>query len=198
MAVRPAFATLWNLDLAFADVVSSTTEPALGAIRLAWWRERLEELDRGVVPAEPRLSAIARQLLGRGITGEELSKLEDAWLPLMQSFPWGEEVTEGLRLRGRILFGIGARLLKVDPDLAEAAGELWSLIDAAQHCSDAQSRKNLLGAAREVRTGKMPSKLRALTIVAALAVANVRDPSSGVARGMAAVHHRLTGRILQL
>jgi phytoene synthase len=198
VAVRPAFATLWNLDLAFADVVSSTTEPALGAIRLAWWRERLEELDRGVVPAEPRLSAIARQLLGRGITGEELSKLEDAWLPLLQPFPWGEDVTEGLRLRGRILFGIGARLLKVDPDVAEAAGELWSLIDAAQHCSDAQSRKNLLDAARGVRTGKTPSKLRPLTIVAALAVANVRDPSSGVARGMTAVHHRLTGRILQL
>jgi phytoene synthase len=180
------------------DVVSSTTEPALGAIRLAWWRERLEEVDEGVVPAEPRLSDIARQLLGRGITGEELSKLEDAWLPLLQPFPWGEEVTEGLKLRGRILFGVGARLLGGDLASAEAAGELWSLIDAAQHCSDGQSRKKLLDAARVVRVGKVPGKLRPLTILAATAVANVRNPSSGVARGMAAVHHRLTGRILQL
>ena len=35
-----------------ADVVARSTEPALGAIKLAWWRERLEELDDGKVPAE--------------------------------------------------------------------------------------------------------------------------------------------------
>jgi phytoene synthase len=179
-------------------VVSSTTEPALGAIRLAWWRERLEELDEGAVPAEPRLRAIARQLLGRGITGAELSKLEDAWLPLLQPFPWGEEVAEGLRLRGRILFGIGARLLGDDAALAEAPGELWSLIDGAQHCSDQGSRADLLKAAASMAVGRVPGKLRPLTILAALAVASVRDPSSVVARGMAAVHHRLTGRIQQL
>jgi len=178
--------------------VSSTTEPALGAIRLAWWRERLEELDEGVVPAEPRLRAIARQLLGHGITGVELSKLEDAWLPLLHPFPWGEEVAEGLKLRGRVLFGVGARLLRGDPALAETPGELWSLIDGARHCSDQGSRAELLKAAASMAVGRVPGKLRPLTILAALAVASVRDPSSGVARGMAAVHHRLTGRILQL
>ena len=45
--VRPAFVALWDLDLAFASVVSTTSEPQVGAIRLAWWRERLEELDQG-------------------------------------------------------------------------------------------------------------------------------------------------------
>jgi phytoene synthase len=178
--------------------VSSTTEPALGAIRLAWWRERLEELDEGPVPDEPRLRAIARQLLRRGITGAELSKLEDAWLPLLHPFPWGEDVAEGLKVRGRILFGIGARLLGGDPAGAEGPGELWSLIDGAHHCSDQGSRTELLKAAASMTVGRVPAKLRPLTILAALAVASVRDPSSGVARGMAAVQHRLTGRILRL
>jgi phytoene synthase len=189
---------LWNLDLAFADVVSSTSEPVLGAIRLAWWRERLEELDEGAAPAEPRLRAIARQLIDRGIRGAELSKLEDAWLPLLQPFPWGEEVAEGFRLRGRILFGIGSRLLGCDQAEAEAPGELWSLIDGALHCRDQASRTELQRAAASIAVGRVPARLRPLTILAALAVASVRDPSSGVARGMAAVHHRLTGRILQL
>jgi phytoene synthase len=181
-----------------ADVVSSTTEPALGAIRLAWWRERLVELDEGAVPAEPRLRAIVRQLLGRGITGAELSQLEDAWLPLLAPFPWEKDVAEGLRLRGRILFGLGARLLGGDPGLAEAPGELWSLIDGVQHCSDQGSRTELLKAASSTTIGRVPGKLRPLTILTALAVASVRDRSSGIARGMAAVHHRLTGRILRL
>src|SRR5206468_3403144 len=158
-AVRPAFATLWNLDLALADVVATTTEPALGAIRLAWWRERLEELDTGKPPpGEPRLGAIARQLLGRGISGEELSTLEDAWLPLLQPFPWGGEQAEGLRLRGRILFGIGARLLGGKPEDAEAAGAFWSLADGAAHCSDAPSREFLLRAARGALAG-LPRRL---------------------------------------
>ena len=88
---RGAVAGLFAIDRAMGDVVRTTTEPALGAIRLAWWRERLEGLDAGVPPpGEPRLSAIARQLLSRGVSGKELSQLEDAWLPLLEPFPWGE------------------------------------------------------------------------------------------------------------
>jgi phytoene synthase len=198
--VRPAFATLWNLDLAFADVVATTTEPALGAIRMAWWRERLEELDTDKSPpGEPRLSAIARQLLSRGVTGSALSSLEDAWLPLLQPFPWREAQTEGLKLRGRILFAIGARLLGGEPEDAEAAGAFWSLIDGAIHCSDEQSAHFLFSEAKAVELPrKIPRVLRPLTVLAATAVPAMTDPTSGIARGMAAVHHRTTGRIARL
>jgi phytoene synthase len=181
-------------------VVATTSEPALGAIRLAWWRERLEELDTGKPPpGEPRLSAIAHQLLSRDVSGEELSKFEDAWLPLLEPFPWGEPQVEGLQLRGQILFGIGARLLGGNPEYAEAPGALWSLIDAALHCSDAKSRQILLAAAEAMSLPpKVPRVLRLLTVLAAVAVPAITDPSSGVARGMAAVHHRATGRFANL
>jgi phytoene synthase len=196
--VRPAFATLWNLDLAFADIVASTTQPALGAIRMAWWRERLQELDAGVAaPDEPRLRAIQRQLLARDISGEELSRLEDGWLPLLEPFPWAEAAVEGLRTRGRVLFAIGARLLGGEPEEAKAAGALWSLVDAVRHCSDADSRQVLCGAARvslqEVPT-RFPSKLRPLTILAALAAYDLR-PGGRLGRIGAALAHRLRGSI---
>jgi phytoene synthase len=195
-SVRPAFATLWNLDLALADVVATTTEPGLGAIRLAWWRERLEQLDSSAVPAEPRLSAIARQLLGRGITGKELSGLEDAWLPLLEPLPWGKAASDGLRLRGRILFGVGARLLGGDPRGAEGAGVLWSLADGAHHCSDPTSRDYLLDEARKAleEARPAPRKLRPLTVLAALAARDLRRSDGGAGRVGAALLHRLTGR----
>jgi phytoene synthase len=198
-SVRPAFATLWNLDLALADVVATSTDLRLGAIRLAWWRERLEELDTGTPPpGEPRLSAIARQLLSRGVSGAELSKLELAWLPLLEPFPWGEEQADGMAFRGELLFGIGARLLGGRSEDAQAAGALWSLIDGANHCSNAESRAFLLSQAQSVELPtKMPRRVRPLTVLAALAASNVRNPSSGVARGMAAVYHRLTGKLQQ-
>ena len=45
VALRPAFDALFAIDDALADIVMSSTQPALGAIRLAWWREALERLD---------------------------------------------------------------------------------------------------------------------------------------------------------
>jgi phytoene synthase len=196
--VRPAFATLWNLDLAFADIVATTSEPALGAIRMAWWRERLEELDGIAEPAgEPRLRAIRRQLVERGIGGVELSKLEDAWLPLLEPFPWNESVAEGLRLRGRVLFGAGARLLGGDPAEAEAAGALWSLVDGATHCTDADSRHFLCAASRS-QLAQVPDRLQAeirpLTILAALAAYDLR-PGGRLGRVGVAMAHRLRGTI---
>ena len=74
--VRPAFEALFQVDAAMADVVARATQPALGAVKLVWWRERLEDLDQGKVPAEPRLAAAAQDLLLRGITGAHLGLLE--------------------------------------------------------------------------------------------------------------------------
>jgi phytoene synthase len=204
-SVRPAFGALWNLDLAFADIIATSSEPALGAIRMAWWRERLEELDAGArAPAEPRLGAVAAELLPRGVSGADLSRLEDAWLPLLNPFPWVEEAAEGLRQRGRILFGIGAYLLKGNRRDAEAAGALWSLVDAARHCSDLPSRTYLLKEARnaiaDLPRERPPMALRALTVLAALAAHEVLrnkplDMGGGMGRLSVAVTHRIRGTL---
>ena len=195
--VRPALSALWNLDLAFADIVATTSQPALGAIRMAWWRERLEELDAGQARAEPRLQAAAAELLPRGITGAALSKLEDAWLPLLEPFPWGEAQADGLRERGRTLFAVGAHILGGKPSDAEPAGALWSLVDGAMHCSDPDSRNFLCSQAR-VAAGDMPNKVpanvRPLTVLGALAAYDLQ-PGGRLGRVGVALAHRLKGTI---
>ena len=70
--LRPAFDALFGIDDALAEVVATATQPALGAIRLAWWREALERLDASPPPPEPRLQAAATELLPRGISGATL------------------------------------------------------------------------------------------------------------------------------
>ena len=130
-----------EIDLAFADVVSTTLTVQVGAIRLAWWRERLEELDRGVAPpAEPRLQAVAATLIPAGVTGAELSRLEYCWLALLTPFPWDDLVADSIAERGAILFGIGARLLGRDGAQGKPFGVVWSLADVGRRCSDEQSR----------------------------------------------------------
>jgi phytoene synthase len=165
---------------------------------MAWWRERLEELDEeGRAPAEPRLQAVKSEPIALGVSGLELSKLEDAWLPMLDPFPWGARVVAGFRLRGQILFGVGARLLGGSVKDAEAAGALWSLVDGATHCSDAASRAILCNAARIAVSDvpdKLPITIRPLTILAALAAYDLK-PGGRLGRVGAALTHRLRGSI---
>ena len=165
-----ALGALWDIDLAFADVVSTTIMPQLGAIRLAWWRERLEELDSGKPPpAEPRLQAVAATLIPAGVSGAELSRLEDCWLALLSPFPWGDAEAEAFVERGAILFGIGARLLGREAAEGEPFGAVWSLADGARHCSDPQSRAFLVDRAKSVIADlpprRMPLELQPLVMI---------------------------------
>ena len=195
--LQPAFSVLWAVDSAMADVVAGSTDPALGAIRLAWWREALQRLDQADPPAEPRLIAVAEHLLPRGIGGAELAKLEDCWVALLDPFPWTVLAAELIRVRGLILFGIGARLLGHDAEEAEAAGAIWSLVDVARHCSDPPSREMLFAEARRSIAEPDPQKpsrnLRPLTALGAVAAHDVLG-GSGAGRGLVALMHALTGR----
>ena len=90
--MRPAFAALWSLDVALADVIATTTDPRLGAIRLAWWRDRLAELDtEDARSGEPRLEAVERYLMPV-TNGATLSMIANAWVALLEPFPWGERL----------------------------------------------------------------------------------------------------------
>jgi len=201
---RPVLAALFAIDAAMGDVVRTSTEPALGAIRLAWWRERLEELDNQPPPAEPRLQAVASELTSRGIAGREVAVLANCWLRLFDPFPWGMEVAEAVWFRGRHLFALGARILAEPGEAIGAAGGLWALADATRHCSDAQSRDLLLGQARTFAGGiggaKFPAALRPLSMLGALAI---RDAGRGEpferegspARIAAMLAHRVSGRL---
>ena len=171
----------------------------LGAIRLAWWRERLEELDRGITPpAEPRLQAVAASLIPAGVSGAELSRLEDCWLALLSPFPWGDAEAEALVERGTILFGIGARLLGRESAEGEPFGAMWSLTDGARHCSDPQSRAFLLDRAKtaiaELPRRCIPHELHPLTMIAARRAYDLlHDGRGGWHRMLAALRHSTFG-----
>jgi phytoene synthase len=182
---------LFGIDDAMADVVVRATQPALAAVKLAWWRERLEQLDQGKVPAEPRLQDAARELLPLGITGHSLAQLEEGWAALLQEAPDLELVRE----RGAVLFGLGARLLKADLDdqTVRSAGHLFAVADGR--------RRRLPAVAIQVAAIlKAPRKIRPLTALAALAARDLRRKGTPEAeatpgRAWTLLRHRLTGRI---
>ena len=172
------------------DIVVNATQPALAAIKLAWWRERLQELDDGKVPAEPRLQAVARELLPRGISGAQLSELEPGWAVLLQEIPDPDETLE----RGVRLFVMAARLLDVSPpDYLRIGGRIY-VAGQLTRCRMAPD-----GLGFVVGGPRIPMRFRRLTGMAVLARSDLcraqdLEPEATPGRAWALLRHRLTGR----
>jgi phytoene synthase len=185
--LRPAFDALFDIDDAMAGVVARSTQPALGAIKLVWWRERLEELDDGKIPAEPRLQAAAKELLPRRISGAELAELEQGWLTLLEESPDPERALD----RGAKMFSLAARLIGRDPPaFLPVAGRLYA--------AGSLQRLGLLSEEAWAITPylSVPGRFRRLTGLAVLAKRDLHqtEPEGTPARAWALLKHRLTGR----
>ncbi len=190
VALRPAFDALFDIDDAMAAVVERATEPALAAIKLAWWREQLESLDTDAPPAEPRLQAAAAELLPRGIRGDDLAKLEAGWATLLDESPKARLVEQ----RGETLFGLAARLLNASHDELLAAGRLFGLMDVTR-----RGLHDFRTVVASQPAARFPPKLRPLTGFASLArrdhLRGTGEPEATPGRSWTLIRHRLTGGI---
>ena len=194
LELRTAFDALFAIDDALGEVVTSSTQPALGAIRLAWWREALERLDHGPPPPEPRLQAAAAELLPRGVTGAMLAGLEGGWATLLDEEPDMERIGD----RGVKLFEMGAQLLGASDPGLEAAGSLFA--------QEQLARKKLVATPHPMEEmhrlagHRFPRRLRPLTALARLAARDLKqgsatEPEATPGRAAALLSHRLFGRV---
>jgi len=179
-SLRAGLSALFALDERFGGIVSSTSEPMIGLMRLAWWREALEKLDRDPAPAEPLLGLIADTVLPRGVTGAALAAIEDGWTALLDGEPDAEAIARHGRERGGNLFSAAAALLGADDPRLTIAGEVWSLTDLGFRHSDGQVRKAALAHASALAAGLAAVRWQPATRpLAALFVLARRDALAG-------------------
>ncbi|HET9354881.1 MAG TPA: hypothetical protein VFO42_01805 [Sphingomicrobium sp.] len=190
--LRPAFDALFEIEDALLDVVGTSTQPALGAVRLAWWRDALERLDHAPPPPEPRLQACAQQLLSNGVSGKQLSSIAEGYATLFEEAP----DMAAIESAGAAMFHCAATLLAATDPRLEQAGGRYAL--ARVH------RLGLMAARAEPSarlTGHRFAKpLRPLTALARLSERDLRrgeelEPEATPARAAALLAHRLTGTI---
>ena len=192
-AVRPAIAALWAVDEAMAAVVAEATQPALGAIKLAWWAEALARLDSAPPPPEPRLQSVVAELIPLGISGAEIAGIERGWRGLLDETPDPDEVA----FRGQVLFSLSARLLDAndanDAKLVEA-GRLFALGDSMRRgfpeFSDARDRT-----AASLKSSRFGRGVRPVTLAARLAARDPGEAEATPGRAFALITHRLTGAV---
>lgn len=198
-AVRERLRSGLQLDRRLARIVARTTEPMLGQMRLAWWRDALGT----PVADRPRGDAVL-DAIGHHWAGHETSLLEmvDAWEIMVTTPELGQDEAEAFA-RGRGAFfahlGSGPAQAEVAPRLA-AAGQCWALADAAAGVSDPAERSVLVtvGLQHSGTPRRMPREWRGVGALEALARRALRRGGRPLMDGRGAPLAALRGAILRL
>ncbi|MDQ2893695.1 MAG: squalene/phytoene synthase family protein [Pseudomonadota bacterium] len=200
---RAALTALFALDARLAEVASSTREPTLGQLRLAWWRDALDRLDRAPTPAEPTLRALENLVLLHGVTGADLSGMAAGWEAIVAGpTPDLAALVEYGTARGSALFGAAARVLGTHINARiDAAGRGWAVAEIMRRWSDptliALARGQASSSFDEAFATAWPSAERTLGILALLAMHDIAEGDAVPGRLRSAtmfIKFRVTGK----
>jgi phytoene synthase len=199
---RAGVEALWRLDAAMGAVLAGGRDPMIGRIKLAWWREALEKLDREAAPSEPVLKALEAHVLPRGLAGAGLAEMETGWAALLDPEPLTvERMDSYASARGGLLFAHSATLLGGEATkLVREAGESWALVELARRAGDAGEIEAALDAARRrAAPARWPARLRPLGMLRALAARDAEpgrprwEAQGSPGRMLRMMRHRLSG-----
>lgn len=191
-ALRDSVEAIWRIDATFAEIVAGTTEPHVGAIRLAWWREALERLDTQDPPAEPRLQAIADHCLPFDLSGATLAAIEDGYMTLLEEHPDSGRIGRA----GAQMFRAIAGLIGHDDAMLDRAGALAMLARVRGFCSS-DVKPAAMDHLQALGGHSFAKPLRPLTLLARLAARDFLrrepEPEGTPGRAFAMLSHRLSG-----
>lgn len=180
---------LWAFDARLAQIARTTTEPAIGQMRLVWWNDVIADEAGLKGKGDPDVDLLRET---GAMTMPGLSAMIDGWEVVVVEPEIDRDLlrvyAEG---RGGGLFRALAGV-KDKPEGLIAAGRLWALWDLAGHVGDDALRDAAIALAREERFDqaamKGPPTWKPLRILATLAREDVmkgRGASAGISRGLA-------------
>ncbi len=172
--IRPKLASFFALDRRLGQIIANSSEPLLGQMRIAWWRDMLSASASDRPAGDVVLDAIGASWGG---DAQLLQPLADVW----EVFLIAEELTADILsqfAQGRAI-PLAEALGCAHEDVAkqvQEAGSLWALADTAAHASDKTERELILELARaklnvNTSAGSLP---RALAVLTALSRRSIR------------------------
>jgi len=184
--VRGPLSIALQLDRRLARIVARTSEPMLGQMRLAWWRDALGK----PVVERPRgdmvLDGIGQHWAGREAL---LVQMVDGWEELVTAEQLGEAEATALGAgRGVFFTALSSDATPAATGRLAAAGFRWAMADAAARVSDEGERATLIaaGLAQEDRGGRLPPGLRGIAVLEALALRAMRRGGQPLMEGRGA------------
>ncbi|MFN3988812.1 MAG: squalene/phytoene synthase family protein [Erythrobacter sp.] len=164
---RSALGAALALDRRLSQLVARTSEPILGQMRLAWWREVLQKEPQSRPQGDAVLDAISRHW---GTKCTALVALVDGWEYLLHPEPLDEAAASAFAA-GRAAALVAACTDEAqDSEPASTAGRVWALADLAAKVSDPAERMMLvaLGRAEAKKRMRLTPQARAIAVLGAL------------------------------
>lgn len=167
--VRAPLRIAFELDQRLARIVARTTEPMLGQMRLAWWREALGK----PVGERPRGDAVL-DAIGQHWAGREaaLVAMVDGWeVMITAEHLTASDAASFAQGRSQFFAALAPLVAGAVPERIAAAATRWALADAITGVSEPAERTVLMDAAPPKGAGgaRLPAALRGLAVLDALA-----------------------------
>jgi phytoene synthase len=129
---RAEVVAIYALNDELARVGETVTQPLIGEIRLAWWRDRIEDLFNGrPIPAQPTLQALAAPIADGRLPQSLFEALIEARHLDLDPEPFAHSAALAAYLDGTAgaVMGLAARALSADAPLAAViqAGRAWGM-----------------------------------------------------------------------
>lgn len=181
---RAAWQAYFALDAQLADLVRKASEPMLGQLRLAWWRDRLNEPTSAWPKGNPLLALIEQSW---GANAAQLAPLVDGWEHILADPPIPALDVDLFALgRARAMrslaemSGSAARTDKID-----IAARRWALADLASHIGEGEERDTVRSVASQIGSDsvKLDRSIRPLAILDGLARRSLANSSAPLFAG---------------
>ena len=125
-----ALTALAAIQIELKRIPAAVSEPALGEIRLQWWRDAFDEIRDG---KRPRAHPVVEEIAACGLARADFAKLFDAAVDAAGHPLYGEAYTDVIALQAWLLNADGA----FDAVAAGLGGADSALINAAQRAGAA-------------------------------------------------------------
>jgi phytoene synthase len=183
---RDALRIFFDFDRRLGRIVAGTNEPMLGQMRLAWWRDTLSRAVEDRPSGDAVLDAIGRHWRGHEAA---LIGLVDGWEHLLGEPPLKDDdarkFAAGRSAAMRAVFKGNEALW--DGCCANEAARQWALADLAVNVSLEEEREMLIGIGLEKSDrSTMPSPLKGIAVLGALAVRSLENGARPLMEGRAA------------
>lgn len=196
--VRDVLRIFLEFDARLARIVAATSEPMLGQMRLAWWRDELGK------PVEQRPNGDAvLDGIGEHWAGREagLISLANAWEHLLAEPPLDE--ADARKFLEHRRDGLVSVFSAVDSGVADNkaykdAAWAWVCADVATKVSDSDERAMFvrLGTSDARTGGALPRPARGLAILGALGLRSLRRGGRPLMEGRGAALTALRASVL--
>ncbi len=176
--VRAAWELVLRFDTRFARIVGASSEPLIGQMKLAWWRDAIGAAPPIRPKGEPLLSELSE--VGDPELDRVVAALVDAWEGLVVAEEWTSPMVQRFSEdRGAAVFGAYSKLCAMH-DFPERLAQQWAVGDLRLRFGNRVPE--------DASKNAVLSNLRTLRPLNILAM-SVRDIS-----GPRLIWHALTGR----